>query len=284
MERLDYGDAKMFYEEGLDSCDIYSIKRLTSIWFASESMRPALRIVMGKSLECLQDLATQTKDTTVINQLIVFYKEGIGGPQNEQKADFWTNQLKLSQRQPVDNTKAKSSSKPKAPSKTEFFAGYSGSLNAPVGLNIGLVGKSVGFYLRYRTNMSFQNYTETCNSLTSEVPGMSNYAYQRLANQKSNILMASGGLIVKAVPELMFSVGGGFWSRSVIFDFQKISKEGLAEPQGAFWAKSSDLSEEGVVIDLDATFRIGKTLSISLGCSALSFKYLSPNAGIGIFF
>ena len=40
MKRLDYSDARMWYEEGVVQCDPYSIKQLTSIWLASSNLLP----------------------------------------------------------------------------------------------------------------------------------------------------------------------------------------------------------------------------------------------------
>ena len=44
MKRLDYSDAKMWYEEGVSQCDAYSIDQLTTIWLSNERMRPSMPV------------------------------------------------------------------------------------------------------------------------------------------------------------------------------------------------------------------------------------------------
>jgi len=290
MQRLDYAAAKIFYEEGVDNCNIYSINQLTAIWFADSSMHPSLRIVMSRCLTCLNDIATQSRDTASIKKLILYYTEGIGTAKNESKAYFWQSQLSDIQAQnntrnitPTKNSKQKSVTSSQK-SQFEFFIGYAGSFYAPVGLTLGGIGKTVGFYLRYRTNLSFQDYTERCLTTTNTVIGMdNNYAYQFNGAKWENILIASGGLIFKASQSFYISAGGGYWSNSVIYEFDKYRLDN-AEHNGVFRAKSNDLSDEGLALDLDGTLRLGKHFYGALGCSVLNFKYVSANAGIGLFF
>jgi len=281
MARLDYSVAKMLYEEGVVNCNTYSINQLASIWLADESMRVSMRIVMSRSLKCLTELATQDNDTASIKKLILFYTEGIGTEKSDQKAAFWENQYKLLTEQHVVDIDRYD--KPVKKTKMDFFVGYSGSLYAPFGLTFGGVGKTVGFYLRARSNLSFQNYTEKCDIQANQVVGMNNFAYQWTGEKKSNILMATVGPVFRLSPVFYLSLGGGYWSQSVIYEFNKTDLK-TADPLGVFWARSNDKSMEGVAIDLDGMFRIANSFYVSVGGSALSFKYLSANAGIGLFF
>ena len=77
MKRLDYSDAKMWYEEGVSQCDAYSIDQLTTIWLSNERMRPSMRSLMNKCLNCLTVKATED-DPDAISKLIIYYSEGIG--------------------------------------------------------------------------------------------------------------------------------------------------------------------------------------------------------------
>lgn len=70
MKRLDYSDAKMWYEEGVSQCDAYSIDQLTTIWLSNERMRPSMRSLMNKCLNCLTVKATED-DPDAISKLII---------------------------------------------------------------------------------------------------------------------------------------------------------------------------------------------------------------------
>ena len=88
MKRQDYSDAKMWYEEGVADCDSYSINQLTSIWLSNEQMRPSMRSLMTKCLNCLSVKATE-EDLDAIALLITYYTEGIGTPKSEELASYW---------------------------------------------------------------------------------------------------------------------------------------------------------------------------------------------------
>ena len=88
MKRLDYSDAKMWYEEGVSQCDAYSIDQLTTIWLSNERMRTSMRSLMNKCLNCLTVKATED-DPDAISKLIIYYSEGIGTPKSEELATYW---------------------------------------------------------------------------------------------------------------------------------------------------------------------------------------------------
>ena len=48
--------------------------------------------------------------------------------------------------------------------RMEFFAGYSYSIESPYGITVGGMGQRFGWYVRFKTNMSFMNYTDECNN------------------------------------------------------------------------------------------------------------------------
>ena len=85
MKRQDYSDAKMWYEEGVADCDAYRIKQLTTIWLGQKQMRPSMRSLMTKCLNCLSVRATE-EDLEAIDLLIVYYTEGIGTQKSEDLA------------------------------------------------------------------------------------------------------------------------------------------------------------------------------------------------------
>jgi hypothetical protein len=280
MKRLDYSAAKIWYEEGISNCDPYSINQLTSIWLVDESMRMSMRNVMSRCLDCLTNRATEFKDTTSMNNLILYYTEGIGTYKNQVKVDFWKSQLELLQNASIANRKTQKL--PRKKIKMEFFAGYSGSYYVPYGLTVGGVGR-FGWYLRYRTNLSFQNYTgESKNGILTGTSD--DILSEPTDRKKANTWIATGGFVVMAAPSFYISVGGGYCGREKLREIRMIGKKD-GELQSVVWTKSIEKGTfDGLALDLDGTFRMGKVLYGSLGCTVLDFKYISANAGIGMFF
>jgi hypothetical protein len=282
MDSLDFSNAKIWYEEGLPNCDPYSINQLTSIWLVDESMRMMMRNVMSRCMECLTTRAAELKDTTSMNKLILYYSEGIGTSKNEAKLEFWKDQLELIRSVTVTNVTAKKPPREKV--KMNFLIGYSASYNAPYGLTAGGIGRTIGWYLRFRTNMSFQDYTAECDGGGYIIGGFED-SYPELTGKKTvNLWIGTGGLVIKALPSFYISAGAGYCNRERLCEIIKIGKT-VSNPQGTIWAKYKDkTSFNGWALDLDATFRMGKVLYGSLGCSVLNFQYASANAGIGVIF
>jgi hypothetical protein len=280
MKRRDYSAAKIWYEEGVSGCDPYSISQLTSIWLSEASMRMSLRSVMSRCLDCLTNRATDFNDTTSMKKLIQYYAEGIGTYKNQAKVDFWKGQLTFLQMASGTNRKNGEPSRKKI--RMKIFAGYAGSYHAPYGLTVGGVGR-FGWYLRYRTNFSSQKYT--ANSTNGRLTGTPDDLLSGWTGRaKTNAWMATGGLIIMAAPSFYISAGGGYCMRERLKEFHTIDRT-EAEPQDDVWAKNNEKGTfNGLALDVDGTFRLGKVLYGSLGCTLLDLKYISGNAGIGVFF
>ena len=299
MKSLDYSSAKIWYEyEVVLNCNPYSINQLKKIWLADPSMHTSMRSVMNQCLECLEKSATQDKDTTSISNLIVYYSEGIGTNKDEAKAEMWAAKLDeiIGQTQ---TTYVQREVKPQREKvKMEFFAGFAATYEAPFGVTVGGVGRVVGWYLRFRTNMSFQNYDNpTFNLDDSGEPSIIGEHNGSLPDgslphftgkKKYNTYTGTGGLVFKITPSFYLSVGGGIGKKEFLTEYHKIDNVVIDNsPSGSFWAKSGyddKTSFDGPVVELDGTFKIGKSFYGSLGCTMFDFKYISANAGLGVFF
>jgi len=285
MDALEYEDAKIYYEEGvMDYCDLYSIQRLTHIWRVVETMRWSLFPIMKRSLACLENKATQDSDTTCMRLLIEYYEKGIGTSVRKVKADSWKAELAKFQNVNQKNGRRNNTGQTTGSSeKMRFFAGYSGSYYVPYGLTVGGVAK-IGWYVRFRTNFSSQNFTHRCDNQGNIINGLDNGIPDFLDNKKANVWAATGGMVFRVARPFYLSIGGGYVRRETLYQFEMIDLT-VTEPKGTFWAKCEDeTSFKGVALDLDGTFRIGKTFYLSMGCSMLNFKYVSANAGLGVFF
>ena len=298
MSILDFSEAKVWYQIGVEDqrCDKYSISKLTEIWKVDESMRASMRNVMDRCLKCLNDFSTLNRDTTSIKLLVEYYSEGIGTNKNEDRAKSWQSQLNSIRLSNQAQLRRTGSVAPREKVKMEFFVGYAATLEAPFGLTIGGVGRTVGWYLRFRTNMSFQRANNTFELDSYGEPsiigglddGLPDFSGKEEVDSKVNFYTGTGGLMFKITPSFYLSIGGGYCVREYLLEYQKIGIiEADYDPSGPFWAKSNylgDSSFSGAAVDIDGTFKIGKSFYGSIGCTIFDFKYISANAGIGVFF
>ncbi len=279
MKGLDYSDARMWYEEGVQQCDPYSIKRLTSIWLVNEKMRSSMYSLMNKCRNCLEIMANE-KDTTAMAQLIVYYTEGIGTPKNLTLARSWRERLAELQK-PATSPTNFPLKKAKEPMK--FFVGYAYSIEAPYGLTFGGVKSRLGWYLRFRTNMSFSDYDGECRG-TSEYVGTipNDQAYYFTNKKKKNTYAGTAGVVVKCTSWLYTSVGLGYGNRELLCEYATIDNADYRK-ENWYWAKNLDYSYSGLAADVDVMFKFGP-IFISAGCNTLNFKYVDLNTGVGVFF
>ena len=168
-----------------------------------------------------------------------------------------------------------------------FFVGYTYSVESPYGVSVGGVGQRFGWYVRFKTNMSFMNYTGECND-RGEIIDFSNAedeSYEPDARQssKTNSFAGSVGLIVKCCPWLYASVGLGYGKRTLLHAFTTHAYENYADTR-SIWCKNMDSSYQGVMAEVDAMVRLGDMFFVSVGCNTLNFKYMDLNAGVGVFF
>ena len=261
-DKGDYGLAKMEYELGIPSCDPYSIQQLTEIWKKAENIRgTVLSNIMIRCQKCLDDHASNDQDTTSMVLLIEYYEKGIGTPISKEKADIWKKKLEQIRNpypQNSNNGNKKQERVKRERERMRFFAGFSGSYYIPYGLTVGGVAK-IGWYLRFRTNFSSQNYTHKFDDKWNILPVLDDGIPNFYDNKKTNVWAATGGMVFRVASPFYISFGGGYCRRETLYQFEEIGKT-IAVPQGVFWAKCLDeTSFEGVALDLDGAYRIGKT-------------------------
>lgn len=287
MERLDYSDARMWYEEGVAVCDSYSINQLTEIWLSNDQMRPSMRSLMNKCLNCLTVKATED-DPEAISQLIIYYTEGIGTPKSEELASYWEQyqesqekQVELNVFQPADEVTVFTDR------RMRFFAGYAYSIESPYGITIGGIAKRFGWYVRFKTNMSFDSYEEECNDEGDIInfTRSSDESYEPSASEssKTNSLAGTAGLIVKCCPWLYASVGLGYGERTLLHPFTTHSYADYSSTR-ELWCKNVDSSYSGVTVELDFMVKLTSSIYVSAGCNTIKFEYVDLNAGLGVFF
>lgn len=275
MERADYTDAKMWYEEGVAYCDLYSIDKITDIWRSNPEMRVSMRSLVNKCFNCLTTKSAEN-DTTAIRTLIHYHKEGIGVPNNKTLASYWTQRLaQLSRYSDISNLYEQPALKKER--QMDFFIGYNYSIEAPFGLTFGAVGKRMGWYMRLKSNFSFAKSDKENNDFTL-TPNISDlYKFDK---DKVNSHAGSAGFIYKWTDAFHTSVGVGYGVRDLLWHYSVYS-EGTIQSEG--WSKNKDSSNEGVLAEVDLIWSFGK-MFVSAGCYTVNFKYVDLNAGIGVYF
>ena len=297
MDTFNYSAAKMWYEKGVfDLCDIHCIDKLTNIWILDNTQRSTMGRLMSKCLRCLEEKAKDYGDTISMNLLVLYYTDGIGTNKDPSRAESWKE--KVEEKRPpsrvdvVERNRRPNPPRDREKSKMNFFVGYSATWEAPVGLTVGGIGKSIGWYLRFRSNLSSQKSSYECDE-TGKVPEMSNRFYKPSVfdNVKKNTVIGTGGIIINVAPSFYLSAGAGYCKSEILYKFEEINDSADAVI-ATFWAKYNG-KKPGVVLDLDGTFKLGGVFYGSIGCSMLHLKDTSPdvhnlnisaNAGIGVFF
>ena len=281
LQRKDYRDAKMWFEEGVFAeCDRYSIDRLTTIWLADESMRVSMRTVMSKCLNCLNEWATE-RDTFAIEKLILYYSQGIGTAENHMTATYWRRQLESIRRTAYDTDQAPPAT-PRTPMR--FFFGYHASLLAPFGLRTGGIAGRLGWYLQAQTNFSFRSHTATCRTAGGHfiIEGMTDF-YGYTGRDQANVVMASVGMMIRSLPNVYLNVGAGYWQRDLMRQYGTTDNAGNVSETA--WAKDLDASEKGLKVDLGASYFLpGSRFYVTGECTALNFRYVYPTLGAGLVF
>lgn len=279
MERRDFRDAQMWYEEGVQYCDAYSIGKLTSLWVQQEDMRPAMYSLMIKCLDCLNEKANE-RDTTAMSQLIVYYKEGIGTPKNDRQVMHWTEQLELG-RKPAAYQPPAADPDPRTP--MQWFAGYHFSPEAPYGITVGGIWKKVGWYARVKTNFSLMNHTYDCDNEgnLTPVPQGESTQYDSRKGMKTNSLAGTAGIVVRLTSWCYLSTGLGYGERALLCPFVLTKYDTGAQREVLCY--NNDSSYKGIVAECDLMARFGN-LFVSGGVNTINFDYVDLNAGLGCFF
>lgn len=275
LQREDYSDAKMWYEEGVINCNLYSIEKITNMWIEQPDMRVSLRLLANKCFNCLTEKSAEN-DTVAIRNLIHYHQQGIGVPKNKTLAAYWIQRLGYLTK---DTNLYDLYERPAATKQRQydFFIGYNYSIETPFGLTVGAIGKKMGWYVRVKSNFSFANYDGENNNegLTPQITDQ--YLFDK---KKISSHAGSAGVILKLSDKIHASVGAGYGLRDVLWH-HVIYNEGVAAGNG--WTKNSQDSHSGLLAEADLIWSFGNWY-LSAGCYTVNFNYADLNAGIGVYF
>ncbi|MDR1646368.1 MAG: hypothetical protein LBS05_11240 [Tannerellaceae bacterium] len=294
MKRLDYSDARLFYSEGLfysdemSYCDLYSIQQLTAIWTANESMRASMHNLMNRCLSCLNVKATEN-DTTAIALLVRYYTDGIGTNPSDEMAAHWSKQLDdLAAPPPAEILPTTPSYVQPIPKEDpfRFFAGYTFTTFAPVGITAGIIRGQWGGYLRLGTNLSFQDYETSFEG--KEPTDVPDETLLKPIERTCNAFIATAGVVFSYEP-FNLTLGAGYWKRDVLFRYEEVTDTGAATGIYSQY-RQIDASHQGIAVDLNSIIEIGRCY-VAIGANLLNytkgnqFKLKADwNVGAGFFF
>lgn len=275
MAAANYSDAKMWYEEGVANCDLYSINQITEIWKIAPDMRLSLRSLITRCYDCLTTRSSEN-DTIAIRTLILYHKEGIGIPQNKTLASYWTQRLSYLSKD-ADLTGLYDPGTNKVERTTTYFMGLNYSIEAPIGLTFGWVGQEWGGYMRVKSNLSFLS-TEVENNNQGFTPQIEDiYEFDK---KKVNCHIGTVGVLRKWSDQISTSVGVGYGMRDLLWHYNIYAND-IKNRDG--WSKNTEASYKGVVAELDLVWSFNKVF-VSTGINTMNFKYVDINAGFGIYF
>ena len=287
MEEMNYIWAHMYYDaEIISGCNIHVIRMLTKIWQENDSMRTVMNSSMKRCFTCLDDEAKKLQDTTSIQLLVTYYTEGIGTSKNIEMADSWMQKLDEIRNPLITMTRQNGNTPVREKAKMNFFAGYHASLIAPFGIQFGGMGKTVGWYIRFRSNLVFQDAKYDCEVENQHIiiqPFGKETLYRNTKNKETWLAGSVGGMY-KVADNFQMSAGIGYWDRKYYREFIEVNDKGKDIPGTSGWAKDTNSSMSGVSIDLDGTYRFYGKFYGSLGASIMNFKYVYPTLGVGIYF
>lgn len=167
------------------------------------------------------------------------------------------------------------------PVKKNFFVALTGNQITPLGLRLGLLGKT-GYYLSFQTNTTptlSGSYTYKDNAITD----YDRFAwYEFTSEHKKAAFAAFGGLTFQAGRNFFFYTGAGYGKYEVLYEIKEYSYEDDAL-LGTDYGRDETLSVQGPAFEAGIILRTGKVLLMG-GANVINFKMPGWSAGVGFSF
>lgn len=163
----------------------------------------------------------------------------------------------------------------------EFMVSYLGSLDAPLGITVGQLGK-MGWYASVKTGTNFNSpqYTYGGEEWDPEFSDPQYYLFNDVEELRR--LSITGGLTWQLGRNFFIFTGGGFgmkdhlWQME-LYDYDTDSKTGEE------YVKQPDYSYAGAELEAGFILRIGSFL-LEGGATTVNFKYTNVTMGVGLAF
>jgi hypothetical protein len=289
LARGDYGDARMYYSEGLDTCDLYSIGGLMWVWMGAEAMRPSMENLMARCEACLTE-GVLSGDSAMIALLEIGYSEHIFTSAPTEPLPVIVEPL------PVDTPSPPVQTLPPPVIETDrttairpcFMAGYHASPDNLLGLGAGALWGKWGGYVRYKRSRPAFNAPQydirQFPDRPTEVrplPAEGILSITKNAPKRLNGYRATAGVLYEAAPWMWLSFGVGYGERTQLYRYRLIDKQ--SGESSSAWCTWPDYNHQGLAIEGDVALRYRK-MFVSAGCAVTGFTWAELNFGVGILF
>jgi len=162
----------------------------------------------------------------------------------------------------------------------QFYIGYKGSYFAPLGVVIGMTGRT-GFYLSARINPGFLESPDyNTDGESFEDYGDARY-FSFTGIDKTQRLSATAGLQFQVSKSTHLYVGGGYTTYGLLWEMEMYDYP--AELTGTSWANHTGESYSGVELEAGLMISMGHFF-LSAGAALQNFKFLDGTIGIGVIF
>jgi len=167
--------------------------------------------------------------------------------------------------------------------KRKIFIGYKGSYLAPVGLMVGITGKT-GFYISSRINLMYlknvnSDYYKTEGTIIQNYNNPGYYSFT--SNYNSGKFSITGGLSLNLSRNLMLYMGGGYAENNLFWEIAQFDYNN--NKMGEAWVKNTKKSysffeaESGLWLKINPLF-------LSAGISVCGNKWIDGTVSAGIIF
>ncbi|MDR1720289.1 MAG: hypothetical protein LBR67_09280 [Dysgonamonadaceae bacterium] len=302
MEKKDYFEARMWYAEGLDNCDLYSINRLTRIWVDQPDMRRTMNNVISRCFVCLKSLSSTNDNTDAMRLLADYYYQGIGMKVDSVQATNLMNEVAKILHLPPRSTVAEiSTNEPDTLSQNRsasskntsifnrlllmnfikqyhFFLAYTYSPTMPYGVSVGGF-KKFGLSLNFRTSNNSKNATYQSNTdgLILGIEKERTYFFEEKDEIWSSWMITGDALIPVFTKNLFISAGGGYAQREyycpVVF----------TKDNASAWCYNPQASYRGIALEVGGVYKYKKMLFAG-GINTIRFRDLDAFVSVGFSF
>jgi hypothetical protein len=293
LARGDYSDARMYFSEGLQRCDLYSIGGIIWIWMDNPGMRPSMQNLMDRCYQCLSE---NPADTSVMTLLEIGYAAGIfTRPAREPSTIRYplpvTNPVSVSP-PPIDSVaEVIKTIVPRFPKKRPLIiVAYSGSKDNLLGLSLGILyPQKWGFYARYKcSHVIFHQprfHIRQFPDQPAQVDPMPEKEVVTIAadgiSKRLNSYRLTTGLLYQTPYRILLSAGIGYGQRIQLYNYTLTDKQ--SGRNSTAWCTYPDYNYRGIAIETDMSLRY-KHVFAGLGCAVIDFSYAEINFGIGFLF
>jgi hypothetical protein len=290
--KKDYQTACIWYNEGLDSCDQYSIMKLVDVWKDQQSMRESMQRSMRKCFSCMETIV-EFGDPDMIRLYSEFYKFGIGTPIDTTLSNYWNEEWKKSVITMVggmpeiintssDSTIIKTHKKSLLSNLFYSFVTYTYSPTMPFGFTAGIYDK-FGGYVSFRTDFNPVDAAFECNNTKVPTIDIENPLYE-FNRERWYSRMITGGVMYSIYKKRLFvSVGGGYGKRDYYREIVSTTNQNFSTRSRNAWCYNTEASYEGWTIEAGGMFE-WKKLAVTGGVNSTKFKDLDIYIGLGITF